>query len=103
VPAVGSDDRRPPSEKARVEALAELGLPRRARIEEIRAAYLALARDLHPDRHSGDRERADRFRRVAAAYELLRRYHRHLRPAGPLPRDGQRHDPLWWKLFGEKV
>ncbi|HEY3109167.1 MAG TPA: DnaJ domain-containing protein [Chloroflexota bacterium] len=103
MPAIGPDDGRPPSEKARVEALAELGLPRRARIEEIRAAYLALARDLHPDRHPGDRQRAARFRRVAAAYELLRRYHRHLRSAGPLPRDGQRHDPLWWRLFGEKV
>jgi hypothetical protein len=103
VQGVGPGDGRPPSEKERVEALAELGLPRRARIEEIRAAYLALARDLHPDRHPGDQARADRFRRVAAAYELLRRYHRHLRPAGATRRDGQRYDPLWWKLFGEKV
>jgi len=94
---------RPPSEKERVEALATLGLPRRAGIEEIRAAYLALARDLHPDRHPHDSARAERFRAVAAAYELLRRYHRHLKPAGPTGRDGGQHDPLWWKLFGEKV
>jgi hypothetical protein len=103
VPGLGDGEERPPSEKQRVEALAALGLPRRARIEEIRAAYLALARDLHPDRHPGDAERAARFQRVAAAYELLRRYHRHLRPAGSVERDGQRYDPLWWKLFGEKV
>jgi DnaJ domain len=103
VPALSPGDGRPPTEKERVEALAELGLPRRARIEEIRATYLALARDLHPDRHPDDSARAARFRQVAAAYELLRRYHRHLRPAGPLRRDGQRHDPLWWSLFGEKV
>ena len=100
---VGAGDGRPPSEKQRVEALATLGLPRRAGIDEIRAAYLALARDLHPDRHPGDRARTARFQRVAAAYELLRRYHRHLRPAEAPRRDGQRHDPLWWKLFGEKV
>jgi hypothetical protein len=103
VQGVGPGEGRPPSEKERVEALVVLGLPRRARIEEIRVAYLALARDLHPDRHPGDTARAERFRRVAAAYELLRRYHRHLRPAGTPRRDERRYDPLWWKLFGEKV
>ena len=80
-----------------------LGLPRRARIDEIRSAYLTLARELHPDLHPGDAERAGRFQEVAAAYELLRRYHRHLRPAGPVRRDAAEYDPLWWKLFGEKV
>ena len=100
---LGAGDGRPPSERQRVEALATLGLPRRAGIDEIRAAYLALARDLHPDRHGDDPDRAARFRPVAAAYVLLRRYHRHLRPAGAVERDARGYDPLWWKLFGEKV
>jgi hypothetical protein len=103
VSGLGAGAPRPPSEKERVEALATLGLPRRARIDEIRAAYLALARDLHPDRHPNDPARAERFRGVAAAYDLLRRYHRHRRPAAPTRRDGGQYDPLWWKLFGEKV
>jgi hypothetical protein len=102
VPGLEPGDR-PPTEKQRVEALVVLGLPRRARFEEIRQAYLALARDLHPDRHPGDAARAARFQQVAAAYEILRRYHRHLRPAGPIRRDADQYDPLWWKLFGEKV
>ena len=103
MPGLDAGDGQPPSEKQRVEALAVLGLPRRARIEEIRSAYLALARELHPDRHGGDAARSARFQQVAAAYEVLRRYHRHLRPAGPVRREGGQYDPLWWKLFGEKV
>jgi hypothetical protein len=93
----------PPSEKARVEALVALGLPRRARLPEIRARYLDLARELHPDVKPDDPAAADRFRTIAAAYDVLRRYHRHLAPAGRIERDAKEYDPLWWKLFGEKV
>jgi hypothetical protein len=92
-----------PTEKQRVEALVALGLPRRAGIAEIRESYIRLARELHPDATGGDEERAARFRDVSAAYELLRRYHRHLGPAGSVKRDPAEYDPLWWKLFGEKV
>ncbi|HEV8638769.1 MAG TPA: J domain-containing protein [Chloroflexota bacterium] len=90
-----------PSERERVEALKALGLPRGARPDEIRATYLRLARELHPDVNpAGDGE----FRRIAAAYELLRRHHR--RPAaestGPT-RDGRGFDPDWWRAFGDRV
>lgn len=92
-----------PSERSRVEALKTLGLPRGARAEEVRAAYLRLARALHPDLHPDDPEKVARFQAVAAAYELLRRYYRHLRPAGRVERDATQYDPLWWRMFGERV
>jgi hypothetical protein len=86
-----------------VEALKTLGLPRSARADEVRAAYLRLARELHPDLNPGDAEKAARFQTVAAAYELMRRYYRHQRPAGRIQRDAKEYDPLWWKMFGERV
>lgn len=93
----------PPTEKARVEALATLGLPRRATAEQARTAYLDLARELHPDLHPDDAERLARFQQVSAAWELLRRYYRTLQPAARGARASDGYDPLWWKLFGEKV
>ena len=98
-----SPDEGVPSERARVEALRVLGLPRRARLAEVREAYIRLARELHPDLNANDPNRAEQFRVVAAAYELLRRYHRHLQPAGVLRRDGAEYDALWWRQFGEKI
>jgi molecular chaperone DnaJ len=90
-----------PSERDRVEALRLLGLPRRARLEEIRSTYLRLARELHPDVNPAG---AAEFRRIAAAYELLRRYHR--QPAGQSTgptRDGSGFDDDWWRAFGDRV
>ena len=89
------------SEKERVEALKVLGLPRRARAEEVRAAYIRLARELHPDVNPAG---AAEFPRLAAAYEVLRRYHRQsaVARAGPT-RDGSAFDQEWWTAFGEKV
>jgi DnaJ-class molecular chaperone len=91
-------------EKDRVEALKLLGLPRRARVEEIRATYVRLARELHPDLHPDDAERAATFQRVAAAYDVLRRWHRQaaVSRAGPT-RDGNAFDKDWWNAFGERV
>jgi molecular chaperone DnaJ len=92
---------RVPSERERVEALKTLGLPRGARPEQVRATYLRLARKLHPDVNPGD---AGEFRRIAAAHDLLRRYHR--RPAGQATgptRDGSGFDPDWWRAFGDRV
>jgi molecular chaperone DnaJ len=90
-----------PSERDRVEALKTLGLPRGARPHEVRARYLRLARQLHPDLNP---DGATEFRRIAAAYELLRRHHR--RPAGQATgptRDGSGFDPDWWRAFGDRV
>jgi len=91
-----------PSERERVEALKTLGLPRRARADEVRVAYVELARKLHPDVNP---DGAERFRQVAAAYELLRRYHRHyVKPIDPAKREKPAaFDERWWTAFGERV
>ncbi len=48
-----------------------LGVRRDATQEEIRAAYRKLAKQLHPDLNPGDREAGEKFKAVAAAYDLL--------------------------------
>ncbi len=48
-----------------------LGVARDASDEEIKRAFRALAKALHPDASPGDAEAAERFKAVAAAYELL--------------------------------
>jgi DnaJ-class molecular chaperone len=92
-----------PTERERVEALKVLGLPRRARAAEIRAAYLAYARTLHPDRNPTEPGSAERYRAIAAAYELLRRQAR--RPSAT--RDGptltEAYDARWRGSFGGMV
>ena len=40
--------------------------------EEIRAAFRALAIENHPDKHPGDAKAALRFKRINAAYQVLR-------------------------------
>jgi molecular chaperone DnaJ len=47
-----------------------LGVSRDASAEEIKKAYRALARQLHPDA-GGSREDEERFKQVSAAYEIL--------------------------------
>lgn len=52
-----------------------LGVSRNATDEEIKRAYLKLARELHPDRHGGSKEAAaseERFKLVNRAYEVLK-------------------------------
>jgi molecular chaperone DnaJ len=48
-----------------------IGVPRDARLDEIKRAYRRLARRYHPDINPGDRAAAVRFRVVADAYEIL--------------------------------
>lgn len=53
----------------RSQAYAVLGLASGAPSEAVRAAYIALSKNLHPDLEGGD---AERFKTVAAAYGVLR-------------------------------
>ncbi len=48
-----------------------LGVPRNADQSEIKRAYRRLVRDLHPDRNPNDKEKEEKFKRVAVAYEIL--------------------------------
>lgn len=48
-----------------------LGVTRTASAAEIKKAYHALARTLHPDCNPGDAEAEERFKGITAAYDLL--------------------------------
>lgn len=48
-----------------------LGVERGADIDDIKRAYRALAKKLHPDVNAGDESAADRFKEITAAYNLL--------------------------------
>ena len=48
-----------------------LGVARAAAPDEIRKAYLKLAKKLHPDLNPGDKKSESRFKEVASAYDLL--------------------------------
>lgn len=50
---------------------ATLGLGRTAAADDIRRAYRALAKELHPDVRPGDKQAEERFKRATAAFNLL--------------------------------
>jgi DnaJ-class molecular chaperone len=50
---------------------AELGVSRTANADEIRKAFRALAKDLHPDRNPNNKVAEERFKRVSAAFDVV--------------------------------
>lgn len=50
---------------------AALGIGRTATADDIRRAYRALAKELHPDVRPGDKAAEERFKRATAAFNLL--------------------------------
>ena len=48
-----------------------LGVSRDASLDDIRKAYRKLARKCHPDVNPGDRKSEERFKEIAAAYDVL--------------------------------
>jgi DnaJ-class molecular chaperone len=49
----------------------ELGVPRTASADELRRAFRKLAKQYHPDANPGDASAEERFKRIAAAFDLL--------------------------------
>lgn len=56
---------------AKTDLYATLGVSRSASAEEIRKAYRALAKKHHPDLNPGNQVAEDRFKAIAAAYDIL--------------------------------
>ncbi len=48
-----------------------LGVPRKASVKDIRAAYRKLARKYHPDLNPGDKSSEEKFKQIQEAYEVL--------------------------------
>jgi hypothetical protein len=83
---------------------AELGLGPGATAAEVRAAFWARARAMHPDRHPNDPGANERFRRVVLAYEDALRLARGLPPRrrtrvhhGSPPAAAHRGPPPVWR------
>lgn len=80
-----------------------LGLQRDATEDEIRSAYRTLAKQHHPDLNPGKPEAAERFKAVAAAYDLLSDPERRGRyDRGEIDASGaERPDRPFYRDFGE--
>src|SRR5580700_8563678 len=48
-----------------------LGVPRKATVKEVRAAYRKLARKYHPDLNPGDKSAEEKFKQIQEAYEVI--------------------------------
>src|SRR5207248_3237915 len=48
-----------------------LGVPRKASVKDIRAAFRKLARKYHPDLNPGDKAAEEKFKQIQEAYDVL--------------------------------
>ncbi len=48
-----------------------LGVPKSASADQIKQAYRKLSKELHPDKHKGDKAAEEKFKEVNKAYEIL--------------------------------
>ena len=55
------------------EAYQELGMNPGASMKSITAAFRRLVKELHPDRHGGDRSTEPKLRKLVAAYEFIKK------------------------------
>jgi molecular chaperone DnaJ len=72
-----------------------LGVDKNATAKEITKAYRKLARDLHPDKNPGDAAAEEKFKELAAAYDVLgddtkRKEYDEVRAMGPMSGMGGR-------------
>lgn len=85
------------------EHLRELSLPTGARWEAIQTRYRQLVLAHHPDLHPGDASCAERFRKIAAAYEALGLLRRERSAATPEGLERMRADPRLRALSAEEL
>ncbi|RWR14484.1 DnaJ C-terminal domain-containing protein [Paenirhodobacter populi] len=80
-----------------------LGVAKTASDAEIKKAYRKLAKELHPDLTGGDAAKADRFKAVSAAYDLLRDAEKRRRyDAGEIDASGQeRPQEQYYRQYAE--
>jgi len=76
-----------------------LGVSQDASSAEIKKAYVKLARENHPDKTSGDKVAAERFKEISTAYDVLKeeatreKYNNYLRTENRIP-TGKPFNPL---------